>query len=390
MKILAIAGGQSIAQELLDAVRPIFGKDVGGRACTTANLPPQITEDLVVCVSSRKAQIARSVDEEKLVGIEMVPDSRFFVQLARIAPGETVHIFNNSTSYAKTLAGYCADVGIDHLSFRYVAYDELRPDEISAILREAKYVAGIMTIAGPKGKLQEYRKELPPAAKIIVANRVVNLGSACELMKRATLLDHKHLSASVQDNTNLLTDQIQHISQVIQKISAAFESEMSAFENLNAKMGEGMGQLEHIRVLSQSLSEATGNIGNVVDTIKHISSQTNLLALNASIEAARVGEAGRGFAVVAREVGKLAAESQKSTESIREAISKMQAVVMNIVPPLEDLSGSMIENRDLFTQMSKATQAQTKDMGQILSALDSIHERSDKLTKATRQMTMLS
>ena len=47
------------------------------------------------------------------------------------------------------------------------------------------------------------------------------------------------------------------------------------------------------------------------------------MALNATIEAARVGEAGRGFAVVAKEVGVLAAESQKSTETIRKAVGEV-------------------------------------------------------------------
>ena len=64
------------------------------------------------------------------------------------------------------------------------------------------------------------------------------------------------------------------------------------------------------------LQKDTGNINNLVETVRGIADQTNLLALNASIEAARAGEHGRGFAVVAEEVRKLA-EQSKLAESRR-------------------------------------------------------------------------
>ncbi len=63
------------------------------------------------------------------------------------------------------------------------------------------------------------------------------------------------------------------------------------------------------------LIRASGEIGDLVQTIQDIAAMTNLLALNAAIEAARAGEHGRGFAVVADEVRKLA--DQSSTAASR-------------------------------------------------------------------------
>jgi methyl-accepting chemotaxis protein len=56
----------------------------------------------------------------------------------------------------------------------------------------------------------------------------------------------------------------------------------------------------------ERLSQQAASIGDVTNTVSHVSDQTNLLALNAAIEAARAGDHGRGFAVVADEVRALA------------------------------------------------------------------------------------
>jgi methyl-accepting chemotaxis protein len=126
-----------------------------------------------------------------------------------------------------------------------------------------------------------------------------------------------------------------------------------------------------------------------VDTIKHISSETNLLALNATIEAARVGELGRGFSVVAREVGKLAVESQKSTETIYRAVEEIQNSTKEIVQPLKDLSDSMANNKELFVKMEANSQKESQDIRGVFTALDSIKTSSNHLLEVTRQLSEL-
>lgn len=48
--------------------------------------------------------------------------------------------------------------------------------------------------------------------------------------------------------------------------------------------------------------------------------------MNASIEAARAGEAGKGFAVVANEIRELSSGTQTSSNSIMEALSRLEAI----------------------------------------------------------------
>jgi len=389
IRVLTVAGGSAIAEEILAAIKPVLGKNVQGRACAFKEMGSNVTEDLVVCVSSRIAETSEKVSRDKLVGVEMVPSGKFFVELAQIPAHQDVYIFNNSTSYAKQLVRYSEEMGIHHLNFKFISYDELSENQVVEALKSAEYIAGIETIVGAKGHLSKYRGSLKSNVKVIVAKRILNVAAACELMRWVSLFEYRQLAGNVQSSSNALFGEIQNISEVIANVGRAFEEETASFQSLNQKMNLGMDQLSQISDLSTTLVDAAKNIGKIVDTIKHISSETNLLALNATIEAARVGELGRGFSVVAREVGKLAVESQKSTETIYRAVEEIQNSTKEIVQPLKELSDSMVDNKELFVKMEANSQKESQDIRGVFAALDSIKTSSNHLLEVTRQLSEL-
>ncbi|WP_223634311.1 methyl-accepting chemotaxis protein [Corallococcus sp. EGB] len=69
-----------------------------------------------------------------------------------------------------------------------------------------------------------------------------------------------------------------------------------------------------------ALDERTREVSSIVDDVKTLADQSNMLAINAAIEAVRNGDSGKGFGVVAKEMRRLADQSIRATERIRDVL----------------------------------------------------------------------
>ena len=124
-----------------------------------------------------------------------------------------------------------------------------------------------------------------------------------------------------------ITESAQQAEQTAEVAGRARETAqqgVAAAEQADSAMRSVRDSSEAVGKAIQELSDKSGQIDGIVQTITGIAEQTNLLALNAAIEAARAGEQGRGFAVVAEEVRKLAEESEKAAEQISRLITAIQ------------------------------------------------------------------
>jgi methyl-accepting chemotaxis protein len=141
---------------------------------------------------------------------------------------------------------------------------------------------------------------------------------------------------------------------------------LEVLDNLRKKSDLSKVSNEKVTTAIKNLDNRVGEITNIISTISSIAEQTNLLALNASIEAARAGEAGRGFAVVADEIRKLAEDSGKSTDEIKDIVTSIQRESEDTVKVMKEVSG--------------ITNEQNMAVGEVMGALNKIFESVEKIT----------
>ncbi|MBF0196097.1 MAG: methyl-accepting chemotaxis protein [Planctomycetes bacterium] len=143
---------------------------------------------------------------------------------------------------------------------------------------------------------------------------------------------------NVSSATTEIADSMKNVTKAVEELSQSSENISKDCVSGSSQAGDAQKNAKVSSDIMSRLSEASGNIGAVVDTIKDIADKTNLLALNATIEAASAGDAGKGFAVVAGEIKELSRQTASATEEIAKLIENVKESSEEAVGASQEIS----------------------------------------------------
>lgn len=213
-------------------------------------------------------------------------------------------------------------------------------------------------------------------AGIISASGSVSTGSG-QVASTASALSQGAVeqTAAVEELSGTISNMSAEAKEIAQLTGQAKDVVNGAGEKLQ-ESGEYIGSLNQAM---KQITESSGEISRIIDTIENIAFQTNILAINASVEAARAGTSGKGFAVVAEEVRNLAIRSDQAAKATQELIGHSVKAVEDGSLVVEKVTGSVITAVELagkaveqMEQVSKAVEDQTDAIEQVAAGIEQI------------------
>lgn len=190
---------------------------------------------------------------------------------------------------------------------------------------------------------------------------------------------------------------LNELNTATQEVGGLKNQGLEAIVNLVSKTEESRKASKEISEVILATNESAKQIETASGMIGSIADQTNLLALNAAIEAARAGEAGRGFAVVADEIRKLAEESNRFTQEIRNVVATLMAKSENAVQTVEmsekiveEQAQTVLETREKFEGIAKALEQVDKIIHELNVSEEEIQQKKDEMMSVVQNLSAIA
>lgn len=115
--------------------------------------------------------------------------------------------------------------------------------------------------------------------------------------------------------------------------------------------------LRHMAEVSGDAAKKVKATDHILDTVYRISQQSHILSINGSVEATRAGRHGRAFAVVAQEITRLAENTKKAGQDIRQTLETVQGAIDALHGAIQDSVSLAGEHKELINEIRQRLQS---------------------------------
>ena len=172
IKIAVIGANPANVEEIKAVVTASLYGDMEIVTATVDNYHHLIAHanDLVVCLVNRRVEMETAFGVDKVIALEFVPPTEYFLTLSKIPAGAAMLVFNNSTAGTDVLMRHLRHYDLMHINYEIVAYEELNRDAVAKKIAAARYITGGISYVGPGKALYElFGSHLSPQTTVIVS-----------------------------------------------------------------------------------------------------------------------------------------------------------------------------------------------------------------------------
>lgn len=193
VKVEVIGANAANAQEIKNVVVSAIGCTAEIVTVTIDTYKKSDKADLYICLVNRKKEFEAIFGADKVVALELVPPTEYFLEVSRIPAGSSVLIFNNSTAGTRVLLQCLKKYHLQHVKYQVIPYDEMRCEEVAARLAKAEYITGgIAYVENGSSLYTKFGRYLPENVIVLVSPpRVATSESICRLSNVFSRLYHK-------------------------------------------------------------------------------------------------------------------------------------------------------------------------------------------------------